>query len=56
MVPKLLGFLLLPIIFGIGCAKESLPCTVKNVITIKEVRIDSTYIQREYLIELECYD
>lgn len=53
---KLLGFLFLPIAFSIGCVKEKLPCTVTNVMTIKEVRIDSTYLQREYLIELECYD
>ena len=50
-----LEFLLLPIIFGIGCVKEK-TCTVTNVITVKEVRIDSTYVQREYLVELECYD
>lgn len=39
----------------VGCTKQK-TCTVTNIITVKEVRIDSTYIQREYLIELECYD
>ena len=52
---KLLGFLFLPIVFGFGCVKEK-TCTVTNVITVNEVRIDSTYVQREYLVELECYD
>jgi hypothetical protein len=55
MYYKLLGFLFLPIIFGIGCVKEK-TCTVMSVTTINETRIDSTYVQREYLVELECYD
>ena len=55
MYYKLLGFLFLPIIFGIGCVKEK-TCTVMSVTTINETRIDSTYLQREYLVELECYD
>ena len=55
MYYKLLGVLFLPIIFGIGCVKEK-NCVVKSVTTINETRIDSTYVQREYLIELECYD
>ena len=38
-----------------SCTKPK-TCTVLQVITIKEVRIDSTYVQREYLVELECYD
>lgn len=55
MYYKLLGFLFLPIVFGIGCVKEK-NCTVTKVITVQEVRIDSTYVQREYIVELECYD
>ena len=46
-----LGFLFLLY----GCVKEK-TCTVGNITTINETRIDSTYVQREYLIELECYD
>ena len=52
---KLLGFLFLPIIFGIGCVKEK-TCTVKSVTTVNEIRIDSTYVERQYIVELECYD
>ena len=49
---KLLVFLLI-----VGCTKQK-TCTVTNWgITVQEVRIDSTYVQREYLVRnLECYD
>lgn len=43
---------LLSLLF-LSCTKES-NCTVTKVITINEVRIDSTYVQREYLVQLEC--
>ena len=44
----LLGLLL------VSCDKPS-NCIVSEVRTIKEIRIDSTFVQREYLIILECY-
>ena len=37
----------------LSCTKQK-DYTVTNIITVKESRIDSTYIEREYLIELEC--
>ena len=55
MYYKLFGFLFLPIIFGIGCVKEK-TCNVTKVITVQEVRIDSIYVQRQYIVELECYE
>ena len=44
----LLGLLL------IGCTKPK-DCQVTEVMTVKEVRIDSTYLKREYIVILECY-
>jgi len=38
----------------IGCTKPK-DCQVTNVITVNEVLIDSTYVQREYMVILECY-
>ena len=40
-------------LFFLRCTKES-NCSVTRVITINEVRIDSTYVQREYIVQLEC--
>lgn len=46
---------LLPIVLlFLACVKES-TCNVTRVLTVSEVRIDSTFVQREYIIELECY-
>ena len=50
----ILGFMLLPIVFGIACVKEK-NCVVKSVTTVNEVRIDSTNVERQYLVELECF-
>ena len=55
MYYKLLGFLFLPIVFGISCVKEK-NCVVKSVTTVNEIIIDSTYVERQYIVELECYD
>lgn len=38
----------------VGCTKPK-DCQVTNVMTVKEVQIDSTYVQREYIVVLECY-
>ena len=43
---------LLSLLF-IRCTKEP-NCTVTRVITINEVRVDSTYVEREYIVVLEC--
>ena len=51
----ILGFMLLPIVFGIACVKEK-NCVVKSVTTVNEIIIDSTYVERQYIVELECYD
>ena len=40
-------------LFFLSCTKEP-NSTVTRVITINEVRIDSTYVQREYIVQLEC--
>ena len=37
-----------------ACVKES-NCTVTEVMTVSEIRVDSTYVQREYIVQLECY-
>ena len=50
----ILGFMLLPIVFGIACVKEK-NCVVKSVTTINEIRIDSTYVERQYIVELDCF-
>jgi hypothetical protein len=55
MYYKLLGFMLLPIVFGVACVKEK-NCVVKSVTTVNEIIIDSTYVERQYIVELECYD
>ena len=54
MYYKLLGFMLLPIVFGIACVKEN-KCVVKSVTTVNEIIIDSTYVERQYIVELECF-
>jgi len=46
-------FITLFLLLFTSCTKEP-NCTVTRVITINEVRIDSTYVQREYIVELEC--
>lgn len=51
---RVLGLMLLPIAFGVACTKEK-NCVVKSVTTIKEIRIDSTYVERQYIVELECF-
>lgn len=50
----ILGFMLLPIVFGIACVKEN-KCVVKSVTTVNEIIIDSTYVERQYIVELECF-
>lgn len=44
----LLGLLVL------SCTKPK-DCQVTKVMTVKEVRIDSTSVQREYIVIMECY-
>jgi hypothetical protein len=51
IVLAVVTFLLSLIFFS--CTKEP-NCTVTRVITINEVRIDSTYVEREYIVQLEC--
>ena len=50
----ILEFILLPIVFGIACVKEK-NCVVESVTTINEIRIDSTSVKRQYIVELECF-
>lgn len=38
----------------LSCTKPK-DCQVTNVMTVNEVRIDSTHVQREYIVILECY-
>lgn len=49
-----LGFMLLPIVFGVACTKEK-NCVVKSVTTVNEIKIDSTHVERQYIVELECF-
>jgi len=51
---RVLGFMLLLIVLSVACTKEK-NCVVKSVTTIKEIRIDSTYVERQYIVELECF-
>ena len=39
----------------LACTKD-MPCKVTDIRTIREYKIDSTYVEREYLITLECDD
>ena len=40
-------------LFFLSCTKEP-NCTVTRVMTVNEVKIDSTYVEREYIVVLEC--
>jgi hypothetical protein len=48
---SVLGFIISLLL--LSCTKQK-NCTVTRVITINEVRIDSTYVEREYIVQLEC--
>lgn len=49
---KIFGGLLL--LLFLNCTKEK-NCTVTKVLEINETRIDSIYVQKEYVVTLECY-
>lgn len=45
--------LLLFILFNLGCVKKE-TCIVKSITTINEYRLDSIFVNREYLVQLDC--
>lgn len=49
---KIFGSLLF--LLFLNCTKEK-NCTVTKVLEINETRIDSIYVQKEYMVILECY-
>ena len=56
---NILDYIILFLLIGLGmlaasCTKPK-TCTVPQVLTVKEARIDSTFVQREYIVVLECY-
>lgn len=49
---KIFGSLLC--LLFLNCTKEK-NCTVTKVLETNTVRIDSTYVEKEYIVILECY-